>query len=589
MPTLSEDLTFRGLIHQMTDADLPKRFDQPGLTVYAGFDPSADSLHVGNLMQLCTLRRFQEAGHRPISLAGGGTGMIGDPGGKQDERQLLDLQTIEGYLEGIRPQLGQFLDLDHALLLNNADWLSTLSTLEYLRDVGKHFTVNQMVAKESVKSRFERPDQGISYTEFSYMLLQAYDFLRLHLDHGCDVQFGGSDQWGNITMGVDFVRKVCGDEVWGFTTPLILKADGTKYGKTESGTVWLDPKRTSPFAMYQFFLNTPDEQVGELLRYLTFLDARGDHRARPADGGAAPTPRGPAGARPGRHRARPRRHRGGQVRGGVGGALRRGDRRAQRGHAAGRHRGRTDDADTEGRAPRWPQPRREPRAHRPGHVQEGRAPHRRAGGRLRQQRPPDRRRAHLRRRRSSARPVPRAPQGPERGPHRPGHMRHRALATSLVLMTGCALTLTSCAGADQQGSTAHRMSVWVSGTSLGQDIGTLVADNARVPEDVANGTGAVHAACGTLLNDAEMANTNLPSPDPEVTALLTKAYGLEGTAANQCFDAGATNKKLLAQSEHNAIKAEALYDQALQRIRQIIGRTVSTTTTTDNSTGGIFG
>jgi tyrosyl-tRNA synthetase len=272
MPTLSEDLIFRGLIHQVTDSDLPKRFDQPGLTVYAGFDPSADSLHVGNLMQLCTLRRFQQADHRPISLAGGGTGMIGDPGGKRDERQLLDLQTIEGYLEGIRPQLGQFLDLDRALLLNNADWLSTLSTLEYLRDVGKHFTVNQMVAKESVKSRFERPDQGISYTEFSYMLLQAYDFLRLHLDHGCDVQFGGSDQWGNITMGVEFVRKVCGDEVWGFTTPLIVKADGTKYGKTESGTVWLDPRRTSPFAMYQFFLNTPDEQVGQLLRFLTFLE-----------------------------------------------------------------------------------------------------------------------------------------------------------------------------------------------------------------------------------------------------------------------------------------------------------------------------
>jgi tyrosyl-tRNA synthetase len=272
MPTLSEDLTFRGLIHQMTDADLPKRFDQPGLTVYAGFDPSADSLHVGSLMQLCTLRRFQVAGHRPISLAGGGTGMIGDPGGKQDERQLLSLETIEGYLQGIRPQLAQFLDLDNALLLNNADWLSTLSTLEYLRDVGKHFTVNQMVAKESVKSRFDRPDQGISYTEFSYMLLQAYDFLRLHLDHGCDVQFGGSDQWGNITMGVDYVRRVCGDEVWGFTTPLLVKADGTKYGKTESGTVWLDSKRTSPFSMYQFFLNTPDEQVGELLRFLTFLE-----------------------------------------------------------------------------------------------------------------------------------------------------------------------------------------------------------------------------------------------------------------------------------------------------------------------------
>jgi tyrosyl-tRNA synthetase len=274
MPTLSEDLTFRGLIHQMTDVDLPKRLDQPGLTVYAGFDPSADSLHVGNLMQLCTLRRFQDAGHTTISLAGGGTGMIGDPGGKQDERQLLSLETIEGYVEAIRPQLGQFLDLadGRALLLNNADWLGSLSTLEYLRDVGKHFTVNQMVAKESVRSRFDRPDQGISYTEFSYMLLQAYDFLRLHLDHGCDVQFGGSDQWGNITMGVDYIRRVCGDEVWGFTTPLIVKADGTKYGKTESGTVWLDAGRTSPFAMYQFFLNTPDEQVGELVRFLTFLD-----------------------------------------------------------------------------------------------------------------------------------------------------------------------------------------------------------------------------------------------------------------------------------------------------------------------------
>ncbi len=272
MPTLSEDLAFRGLIHQTTDPALPKRLDQPGLTVYAGFDPSADSLHVGSLLQLCTMRRLQEAGHRPISLAGGGTGMIGDPGGKEDERQLLTLETIEGYLEGIRPQLAQFLDMDRALLLNNADWLGSMSTLEFLRDVGKHFTVNQMVGKESVRARFERPDQGISYTEFSYMLLQAYDFLRLHVDHGCNVQFGGSDQWGNITMGIELIRKVCGDEAWGFTTPLIVKPDGTKYGKTETGTVWLDPKRTSPFAMYQFFVNATDDQVGELLRFLTFLD-----------------------------------------------------------------------------------------------------------------------------------------------------------------------------------------------------------------------------------------------------------------------------------------------------------------------------
>jgi tyrosyl-tRNA synthetase len=273
MPTLSEDLSFRGLIHQATDPELPKRLDEPGLTVYAGFDPSADSLHVGNLLQLCTLRRLQEAGHRPIALAGGATGMIGDPGGKEDERQLLTKETIEGYLEGVRPQLGQFLDLDldRALLLNNADWLGSISTIEFLRDVGKHFTVNQMVGKESVRTRFERPDQGISYTEFSYMLLQAYDFLRLHVDHGCNVQFGGSDQWGNITLGIELIRKVCGDEVWGFTTPLIVKPDGTKYGKTETGTVWLDARRTSPFAMYQFFVNTADEQVGELLRFLTFL------------------------------------------------------------------------------------------------------------------------------------------------------------------------------------------------------------------------------------------------------------------------------------------------------------------------------
>jgi tyrosyl-tRNA synthetase len=271
MPTLSEDLAFRGLIHQVTDPALLKRLDGGGMTVYIGFDPSADSLGVGNMLQLCTLRRFQLAGHRPIALAGGGTGMIGDPGGKQDERTLLTRELLDRYLEGIRPQLGAFLDLSDGLLLDNSAWLSQLSTLEFLRDVGKHFTVNQMVAKESVRSRFDRPDQGISYTEFSYMLLQAYDFLRLHIDHGCDLQIGGSDQWGNITMGVELVRKVCGEEVWGLTTPLVLKADGTKLGKTESGNVWLSAARTSPFALYQFFLNTPDTMVGAYLRYFTFL------------------------------------------------------------------------------------------------------------------------------------------------------------------------------------------------------------------------------------------------------------------------------------------------------------------------------
>ena len=271
MPTLSEDLAFRGLIQQVTDPGLLKRLDAGGLTVYAGFDPTADSLHVGSMLQLCTLRRFQLAGHRPISLAGGGTGMIGDPGGKLDERAMLTKETLAAYLDGIRPQLGQFLDMSQALLLDNSAWLGQLTTLDFLRDVGKHFTVNQMVAKESVKARFERPDQGISYTEFSYMLLQAYDFMRLHVDHGCDLQIGGSDQWGNITTGIDYIRKVCQDEVWGLTTPLVLKADGTKFGKTETGTVWLDPARTSPFAMYQFFLNTVDAMVGPYLRYFTFL------------------------------------------------------------------------------------------------------------------------------------------------------------------------------------------------------------------------------------------------------------------------------------------------------------------------------
>jgi tyrosyl-tRNA synthetase len=271
MPTLSEDLVFRGLIHQVTDPALPSRLDAGGLTVYIGFDPTADSLQLGSLLQLCTLRRFQLAGHRPIALAGGATGLIGDPGGKTEERVMLTPEVLDAYLDGIRPQLGQFLDLSSALLLDNSAWLSSITAIEFLRDVGKHFTVNQMVAKDSVRSRFERPDQGISYTEFSYMLLQAYDFLRLHLDHGCDLQVGGSDQWGNITMGIDLIRKVCQDEVWGLTTPLVLKADGTKFGKTETGTVWLDPDRTSPYAMYQFLFNSPDDVVGSYLRFFTFL------------------------------------------------------------------------------------------------------------------------------------------------------------------------------------------------------------------------------------------------------------------------------------------------------------------------------
>ncbi len=272
MPSFSEDLRFRGLVHQVTDDALWSRLDGGRLTFYIGFDPSFRSLHVGSLLQLVTLRRFQLAGHRPIALCGGGTGMIGDPGGRTDERQLLSADTLAANLEGIRAQLARFVDVEDGLLLDNSAWLSRLSVIDFLRDVGKHFTVNQMVAKEAVRTRFERLDQGISYTEFSYMLLQAYDFLRLHEDYGCELQVGGSDQWGNITMGVELIRKLSGKVAHGMTTPLVLKADGTKFGKTASGAVWLDPSLTSPYRFYQFLLQTEDAVVGRYLRYFTFLD-----------------------------------------------------------------------------------------------------------------------------------------------------------------------------------------------------------------------------------------------------------------------------------------------------------------------------
>jgi tyrosyl-tRNA synthetase len=273
----SDDLAFRGLIHQVTDEEVPGLLDRGGLTVYTGFDPTATSLHVGSLLQLCTLRRLQLAGHRPIALLGGATGMIGDPGGKTDERALLSPEELDERVRGVLPQLSRFLDVSaaagatQALVLDNRDWLGPLLTIDFLRDVGKHFTVNQMVAKESVRARLERPDQGISYTEFSYMLLQAYDFLRLFQDRGCTLQLGGSDQWGNITMGVELIRKVAGGRAFGLTSPLVLKADGTKFGKTESGTVWLDAELTSPYALYQFFLQVEDAVVGAYLRYFTFL------------------------------------------------------------------------------------------------------------------------------------------------------------------------------------------------------------------------------------------------------------------------------------------------------------------------------
>jgi len=277
MAAFVEDLRFRGLIHQMTDPALADRLDGGSVTVYAGFDPTADSLHVGTLLQLCTLRRFQAAGHRPIALAGGGTGLVGDPGGKSEERSLLTEDELEANLAGIQRQLARFVEFGSdagtsaAVLVNNADWLRPMPLFAFLRDVGKHFTVNQMVAKESVRSRLARADTGISYTEFSYMLLQAYDFLQLYDDFGCTLQFGGSDQWGNITLGIELIRKVRQAEAFGLTSPLVLKADGTKFGKTESGTVWLDADRTSPYQLHQFFLRAEDAMVGTYLRYYTFL------------------------------------------------------------------------------------------------------------------------------------------------------------------------------------------------------------------------------------------------------------------------------------------------------------------------------
>jgi tyrosyl-tRNA synthetase len=276
---LRDDWEFRGLVHQMTDDTLLERLSAGGVTAYIGFDPTATSLHLGSLLQLCNLRRLQMASNRPIVLAGGGTGMVGDPSFKAVERPLLSLEQIDANVEGIREQLSRFLDFtpaagaSQAVLLNNASWLTTISLTDFLRDVGKHFTVNQMVAKESVKSRLDRDDVGLSFTEFSYMLLQAYDFLRLNIDHDCTLQLGGSDQWGNITMGTELIRKSTGRAAAGLTSPLLLRADGQKFGKSESGSnIWLDASLTSPFEMHQYLLNSDDVTTPALLRFFTFLD-----------------------------------------------------------------------------------------------------------------------------------------------------------------------------------------------------------------------------------------------------------------------------------------------------------------------------
>jgi tyrosyl-tRNA synthetase len=273
--TILEELKWRGLLADCTDLGaLSKRLEAGPATLYCGFDPTGDSLHVGSLIGQLTLRRFQLQGHRPIALAGGATGMSGDPSGKSAERNLLSREQLDRNLESIKAQLSRILDFDSkthpARMVDNASWTAGVGYLDFLRDIGKHFSVNMMVAKDSVRSRMEG-EGGISYTEFSYMLLQAHDFYHLRKTHDCELQIGGSDQWGNITAGTDLIRKKLALPSWGLTFPLITKADGSKFGKTEEGAVWLDPQRTSPYRFYQFFVNTEDSMVAAYLRKFTLL------------------------------------------------------------------------------------------------------------------------------------------------------------------------------------------------------------------------------------------------------------------------------------------------------------------------------
>ena len=274
MADLIQDLEWRGALQDASEGAREALTAGP-LTAYAGFDPTANSLHVGSLMPMLALARLQRAGHSPIAVVGGGTGLIGDPSGKAVERTLQTPEQVEANVAGIRVQLARFLDFEvktnPARLVNNADWLTTMSAMAFLRDVGKYFTVNYMLAKESVKRRIESED-GISYTEFSYLLLQAYDFLELYDRHGCTVQIGGSDQWGNITAGIDLIRRLRATKAHGVVLPLVTTSAGTKFGKTEAGTVWLDPDRTSPFRFYQFWLNTDDKDSARYLKFFTFLD-----------------------------------------------------------------------------------------------------------------------------------------------------------------------------------------------------------------------------------------------------------------------------------------------------------------------------
>ena len=272
MADILDDLAWRGLLAQSTDLDELRALLAAGpVTLYCGFDPTAPSLHVGSLVQLLTLRRFQRAGHRPIGLVGGATGLIGDPSGKSDERTLNALDVVAGWVERIKGQVSRFLDFtdDRALMVSNLDWTGPMSAIEFLRGIGKHFPVNRMLARETVKARLET--SGMSYTEFSYVLLQSLDYLELYRRYGCRLQTGGSDQWGNLTAGVDLIRRVEGGSAHALTTPLVTRADGTKFGKTAGGeNYWLDPELTSPYAFYQFWFNADDRDVGKYLKYFSF-------------------------------------------------------------------------------------------------------------------------------------------------------------------------------------------------------------------------------------------------------------------------------------------------------------------------------
>lgn len=275
-----DDLQGRGLINQVTDEDgLRKHLEEEQVTLYCGFDPTADSLHIGHLLPILMLKRFQKAGHRPIGLIGGGTGMIGDPSGRSTERALNSVEVVKGFSEKIKEQMAKLLEFDQgenaAVARNNFEWLSEMTIIDFLRDTGKHFGVNYMLAKESVESRLQ---QGITFTEFSYMILQSLDFQNLYEKENCTLQIGGSDQWGNITAGMELIRRTKAAEpgeeakVFGLTVPLITKADGTKFGKTAGGAIWLDPEKTSPYEFYQFWINTDDRDVIKFIRYFTFFD-----------------------------------------------------------------------------------------------------------------------------------------------------------------------------------------------------------------------------------------------------------------------------------------------------------------------------